>query len=814
MNLYQLYFTRTGKQELDAGWKIISASEGISKIASEDFKGIASNLIEMKKQGVPQEILDIQFSKNFVFISGVNMNSIGMDSRGVAFAHGYIVNANEYYETCKSPEKIFGMKEGTFKKEFEGQTSLPVLNDFEYDRLDLNTILQRYGITEEQYEKLVISAILAIEKLASPLCIKTTRPLESYMSVAKDLMYCIMCGLPYHLRVKANVSSFCKKNGTIFLSSQIENDNYFDLESTESSCKDDYITKQPFWQLMLQSKKENKLDECFAKLAEFIDTTYGMPIEVSVEQLNIACQYAMYPFVLENNLDDTLSQLLSVEIKKYDIVDTLLSKYLILYIKDNKEIADIRAFKIIQRRFLDSTNEQFLDVFCKFYAYKIIKSNDKNFFGNLYNILQKRKQEYYKICDYISKINPGYYEIYFVSYFIPHEVKSIPELRRELENSILWNNREEKRDIIIDCIMNMYKKVVSSTSDFMKQSQITKETIEFIDSLVHNSTIKSEIYKILWNSFSLDSFDIDNCNLYKDNYVTKSASLSDNAAVISRIVNIYEDTRNGIKNTDYFDMFFTDRYISKDALRDFILKQFSNKCLKSEECREIDFDIWLGSVYSNITKRFNVVELVNIMISNRVTRFLEPYKIKSTIECSDILKNRYYLNIFKETIHDYVNDKEHIKDKSTKTQILMKYLSVYDQYLYMGNSMNTDAEDSNVFYKFVMICGYICAIAPIIQYIVLEKDTLILSITLGFISMAFLGSMVVAVIFDGFINLIDYLRTDTVIVISKLLIVIIVYAALTITCLLLRSDFIIQIIIVAINIMIQIVNFILGIMKD
>ena len=51
------------------------------------------------------------------------------------------------------------------------------------------------------------------------------------MQTSKELLYLIMMGLPYHLRIKVSFFSYGGSGAAIYLSDQTQGNNYVDLDS-------------------------------------------------------------------------------------------------------------------------------------------------------------------------------------------------------------------------------------------------------------------------------------------------------------------------------------------------------------------------------------------------------------------------------------------------------------------------------------------------------------------------------------------------------------------------------------------------------
>lgn len=258
MNFYQLGYFRTGKQEIDAGWKLVLESDGLDYAAENGFKGISANLAELKRvSAVPACTLGVFQYEKFVYIIHINFAASGSDDRGVTYIHGYCLSLMDYYHLCKEPEKLLGIREENYIQEYDSSVKeWPILNELSYEIMDEESLKIKYGFSAEEYGWLVEGAICAIEGLAMPLCIKCSLSLNEYKQAYKELMYLIMKGLPYHLRHRVTGYSFKGSSAAIYLSDTVEGNNYIDLDSRKFVCDRSEVELYEFVTLSQKNNKE------------------------------------------------------------------------------------------------------------------------------------------------------------------------------------------------------------------------------------------------------------------------------------------------------------------------------------------------------------------------------------------------------------------------------------------------------------------------------------------------------------------------------------------------------------------------------
>ena len=210
MDLYQAGYTRRGRQGEGSGWSLVSESEGMSQKAKDGFAGFAGNLAELVQSiDMPEEAIGMFYDDRFLYYLHINYKTEaeGGDNRGISFTHGYCFNLMDYYTLCKNPEKLFGIKEEVFLKNYDSNVvSYPMMEDFSYHNMNLEYLKEKYQLSRELYRRLLIGATCAIEGYTDSLCIKMNCAKEEYAQVCKEVMYLIMQGLPYHLRIKVTLS--------------------------------------------------------------------------------------------------------------------------------------------------------------------------------------------------------------------------------------------------------------------------------------------------------------------------------------------------------------------------------------------------------------------------------------------------------------------------------------------------------------------------------------------------------------------------------------------------------------------------------
>lgn len=281
MSFYQVCYTRVGKQERNAGWRVVAATKGVSKEALERFKSIASNAIQQKNlyEVIPSEIFFIQSDDRFVYLCNMVADCPGDDGRSNSFIHGYIIVRKEYYRRCEIPASIFGMVESEFIKEIpelgnSQEKDLPRKDKIQYRNWNRQALIKKYGI-EEIFDKLMVCVLSVLERKSASLCIRMRKErLDMLKEQSKEIMFCIMDRLPRILRIQLTASSFGIGKGKLFFSVEIpeKNQEFLDLETGECLCRLDGGTGYTFIEDFFGNFQEN---EAWEQTEAFLETVYG-----------------------------------------------------------------------------------------------------------------------------------------------------------------------------------------------------------------------------------------------------------------------------------------------------------------------------------------------------------------------------------------------------------------------------------------------------------------------------------------------------------------------------------------------------------
>lgn len=282
MSFYQVCYTRVGNQEQNAGWHTVAATEGLSAEASESFRAFASNAIRQTSlyPDVPPEIFFVCTDKRFVYMCNLVTECASEDGRRNSFVHGYVMAKNEYYDRCRMPSSLFGWEKSAFIRNIsevpDGESySLPKQEAMPYKDMNRQELLRKYSL-DRSYAKLMYCVISVLERKEASLCICIkSEGIDKLWESSREILFCIMEGLPQMLRVQLTASSFRIGKGKLYFSNQApkENQEFFDLRSGEYSCRaaeeESIVSLQHFWK-----EEKNQVNTAWERTERFFDKVF------------------------------------------------------------------------------------------------------------------------------------------------------------------------------------------------------------------------------------------------------------------------------------------------------------------------------------------------------------------------------------------------------------------------------------------------------------------------------------------------------------------------------------------------------------
>jgi len=680
MDLYQAGYFRLGKQGRGSGWDIVAPSDGMSNFAIKGFKGIATSLIKLEEtMRLPVEVAGLFQYDKFIYFIHVNYAASGEDNRGVAYVHGYCFNLKDYYELCIQPEMLFGIRPGTFDMEYKpGITAYPVEHSFSYERINYYGIMDKYHISNEQYRKLVLGVICAIEGYSNPMCIKCSTSLDNYLEVYKDVMYLVMSGLPYHLRQKVLSFSYKGIQTTVYFSDVTEGNNYFDLDNGEAFCDFSMLGKYYFTQIYNTPAYYNneERDRAFQNIASFINASYKNPLK------NADCGMIEAGFqekIKKNEeggippeiVPGLLEAFLRYDITNSDEAAGYIAGLLGIAYNNNLEVIKsipIEKIKELFEKFtLENLHWQIALVYSEMLSGCERDGRKEKGFSVLWDLKKEKPVLYDLVCTCLKELNMKLYADYYINRFLPSEIVNLDKAEE-----FLINNKKSLFGNVYKAFLKQVKKIIDKEMEKADSFENLLDVVIKVNEIKNNFRELIELKDILdyscfvlWNNFDIKWFNIEDLDNYQFCQVRKMAygfekKLCPNAESVNWLASMAGDVLKYLEITKLYEFVFTDDKFKDKELKKNVLQELKEKFFNGRKSKVNDIyrdmDISLLLIYDIKKEQFAMVnwiaglsrcreiELYGSLMEQFVQEsfLLQKEEIKELIVKSieDILKNK------------------------------------------------------------------------------------------------------------------------------------------------------------------------------
>lgn len=547
MKLYQAGYFRMGGRGSGSGWKIAAPSPGMSEIAKAGFKGIASRLVDLKQSGqMPQKAMGIFRHDRFIYLMHVNYAASGEDSRGVAYVHGYCFNLQEYFGLAVHPEMLFGILPDQFDLEYQQELSAyPVRESLEYRNMNERRLLDRYRLSKEQYRKLILGAICALEGYSGPMCVKCQGLREQDTQSYRDVMYLVMKGLPYHLRQKLLSFSWQGMQTAIYFSDTVQGDNYADLDTGMFHCDYTRLESCQFTRLYNMDifyKSIDTREQIFQNIAAFIEDAYTDPfkdagcalIEAGFQKKVKKNDGGIEPLAAAGLLQDFLKYGLRYGDETAEYLALLLDALNQggIQLEDNQLVSDIKS------AYASCSDRQLLDPMACFDARRILGQKKEKGFSMLLELKQHHADDLYPyVCRHLEHLDPEYFADYYWNQFLPEELTSLKKAERFWKKSKEAFSAEEHR--LFQKLLRDLAEQEMKAADSFEELCLAAQVIERIcqerprteGSRLAGGYPQTDGYHLLWedtcfllwNCFNPDWFEVSSVDAYKQYNVQKLA---------------------------------------------------------------------------------------------------------------------------------------------------------------------------------------------------------------------------------------------------------------------------------------------------
>lgn len=724
MKLYQAGYFRKGKQGSNAGWNIVSPSEGMSKVAKDGFQGLAANLTELKRKGaMPVTNLGVFLYDRFVYLLHVNYAASGEDARGVTYVHGYCFNLSDYYDLCAEPSRLCGILDENFQMEYdESIRAYPVAESFATEgAFDFDALIRKYHLTEEEYRKLVLGALCAMEGSTDTLCIKCDVPLEEYKQVYREMLYLIMKGLPFHLRVKVSGFSYKGAKAAIYLSNKTEGSNYADLDSHEFVCDTAKVSLCRFTELYnIQFAKSAVRDNIFAVMADFMNKVFENPLkETGYLQVEAAYQAKIRKNrtggISAQAAPELLQNFIGCNLTTDEETYAYLTELLRLINESGYEITDRKVRNRLQKFYEKASDAQYKAEIDRYFAANAVKQGKKGY--KVLSELQEFKAQFASVCHLVRDMDEAYYTEYYEKEYLPGRLTDLDKL----DTFMSGDQGEFMTPRGYEAALKIFKRLIfaeiETADNFDKLQKIQKRAngllFEFMDRIsAQTGSVLGEVYQKFWEQFDLTWFDPERVEDYKECKVDVMAARNENAAAVSGMMRLVKSDFE--ENQEFLiKLLMSDEILQDKGEKETIQKMLRKEFKRAGNWRTSEnLDLFLCLYYDCGIKLFDTLSWCKDCYKKKCeTSVFSPMKVRERIEGSSLLQETAWRDIFVDSLEGDIRDAK--KEDFTKEQI--KGLKLYYNCL-MGKDIDAGhgtSSGDNYFDSIHRIFIGLCTLAAI-----------------------------------------------------------------------------------------------------
>lgn len=438
MNIYQLQYTRLGRQGSGAGWQVAAVTRGTPQIAVNAFYKLASNLVAAGTgSAMPPKVWDIQLQDHFAFISRVNYNSRNIgnetDIRGVSFVHAYAVRAEDFQKLMEEPDRILGWRPEAFEDNYDGKKELPQTEEIPFDRMERKQLMERFALTEEDYARLMSCVYAAIGSASGSLCICLPgAKAEEFEELAREAAFLVYDGLPYLLRLKLSVFSYRRSGAAVyFAESAGDGESFFNLGTKTCRCQEppacDFIRDS----LQMEPGRRREL---FDAMDDFTGETYGGNYEaVRIHHLELA-YHAVMREARADQLDSFMKEASGIRAYHYDRLDSYFDYLLSRYLEENREIpAD--SFRRLLRRYGETENQELKRNLLIYYAEHLCVPGNEEAYETVYRFQTEEPEAYQLIWSRLESRRPEFLSSYYLDYYLNAHIDSLEKCGEFLQEN-------------------------------------------------------------------------------------------------------------------------------------------------------------------------------------------------------------------------------------------------------------------------------------------------------------------------------------------------------------------------------------------
>lgn len=531
MSIYQLYYTRKGRQEAESGWGVWGKSEGVSNDAIEYFAGVKANEVAYMgkaKWEHPSSMISLETDEHFAYFMNSDYAALSLDGRGNMFFHGYTMSVNELFHILKEPEKLLGFSRDMFQTdeavitgEEKGVKRLPLIQKFKTVRsFERSQILEKFELEGEKFRKLMQCVYGSIVN-HSTLCIVLPNALGEFADAAMEILYCIYSALPYDLRIFVNFATFRSEKAYLHFSPEKDSEFYYDLTTGEGNA--DYVNWEsiPFADVCISEGQQ----ELFQKMNDFIEKAWKTTSKrqaVTMENIQIAYDAVTGGVALED-MPGKLAELLEKERDNHESVLDDYAAWLVESMLEHGMSQQIQGFmKQLVARLRSTKSERYNKIYGQLFVVQYCEKPSVEAFKALAQQKAKSQENYDYILQLLLHSREEFLYEYYKDYIFNAEDMQLQQLMKEYEQ--MPGFTVDYRILINKVYLNMVSRCIVEEIKAAKTNGGRYEIYRHMKSYLDTSFSeeKEEADKLLklcrdgyWKLFRLEEFRYEERDIYQ-----------------------------------------------------------------------------------------------------------------------------------------------------------------------------------------------------------------------------------------------------------------------------------------------------------
>ena len=659
MKIYQLQYTRLGKQGSNAGWQVSGGTKGTPQLVVNTFYKLASNLVSVGNSvAMPGEALDIQIVENYAYISHINYSSKNIgddtDARGVSFVHGYILRVEDYLEMVKDPAHVAGIEAGCFDRNYEGKKELLLVESLPFIPMETEEIINSLGMTKEQVQQLLLCVYGTLNSVNGSFCIRSVKlEKEQFEDLCRAVTYLIYESLPYTLRLRLSIFSYYRPGATVCFSQGEDGcESYYDLDTGEYRCHQ--IPEFEFIDRCtdLYSYSESDRKKLYEEIRKFTDLTYAGNYEIlKLQHIELAYQ-AIRCNVVPEELDAFTTDAFCL-IKKaasYDMLDPYYAYLVRQYCLEQRDLPGAEVFRRLQKRYVETRNRDLKTAFNQYFAERICVCGNEKAYEMLYQIQIGSQDDYIEIEEYLEEHRPEFLTGYRLDYYLERSLDRTDKIEKYFQDNPdqLPGAEAEKLNSIIE---KLFEKDAEPLRENQERFQLCLKYKTFLECLKAGGYKKTEetwerMQKKYWEDFSIEQFSYTEKETYKQMAVGKTSQRIPEP--IKKLINAKQKLFLEQDAENFCQVFWSDAVVENKEKRKELREQLKKEAFE-KNIRQLD--VWLLLNYDP-EQGFDLKKLADDLDGVALTDLLKnPYEIGGFDE-SRVLSQDKFRDLFMQVLKE------------------------------------------------------------------------------------------------------------------------------------------------------------------